>query len=79
MREVSIRELRDALSSLEQMVEREGELVVTRHGRPLAKVVGLHPSREVPTHAELRAGIAYSPVGSEESIRAERDGEAGRE
>ena len=78
MREMSVRQLREALPSLEQIVEQEGELLLTRHGHPVAKVVSLHPCREVPTHADLRASMAYSAVGSEALIRAERDSEAER-
>ena len=76
MREISVRQLREALTSLEQIVEREGELVVTRHGRPLAKVVSLNPARRVPSHADLRASIPPMAVGSEELIRRDREGEA---
>lgn len=77
-RQITIRELREALPALEQLVEREGELVITRHGRPLAKVVSLRPGRRVPTHDDLRASIPPSPVGSEQLIREERDRERGR-
>jgi prevent-host-death family protein len=78
MRQMSIRQLREALTSLEEIVDREGEFVVTRHGRPLAKVVSLHPSRKVPSHAGLRASIAPMTTGSEDLIRRDRASEAGR-
>lgn len=77
MRQMSIRQLREALTSLEEIVDREGELVVTRHGRPLAKVVSLNPCRKAPSHADLRASMARMSVGSEELIRRDRDSEAG--
>lgn len=76
MRQMSIRQLREALTSLEEIVDREGELVVTRHGRPLAKVVGLNPCRKAPSHADLRASIGRMSVGSEELIRQDRDSQA---
>lgn len=78
MRHISIRQLREALTDLEQIVDKEGELIVTRHGRPLAKVVGLSPCREVPSHADLRASIGPMRVASEGLIRQDRDSEAGR-
>ena len=77
VRQMSIRQLREALTSLDQIIEREGELIVTRHGRPLAKVVSLNPRRSAPSHAALRATIAPMVVGSEELIRRDRDSEAG--
>ncbi len=77
MRQMSIRQLRDALSSLEEIVDREGEVVVTRHGRPLAKVVSLNPCRRAPSHADLRSGMGRMSVGSEQLIRWDRDSEAG--
>ncbi len=77
-RQISIRELREALPAIEQLVEREGELVITRHGRPLAKVVSLQPGRRMPTHDDLRASIGTGPVGSEQLIREERDRERER-
>jgi prevent-host-death family protein len=75
MREMSIRQLREALPHLEEIVDREGQLVVTRHGRPLAKVVGLNPSHRAPSHAELRASIDRMTVGSETLVRQDRDSE----
>jgi len=44
MREMSLRELRDSLSSIGEIVERDGEMVLTRHGRPLIKLVPLPPA-----------------------------------
>ena len=75
MREMSIRQLREALTHLEEIVAREGQLVVTRHGRPLAKVVSLNPSHRAPSHADLRASIGHMGVGSETLVRQDRDGE----
>jgi prevent-host-death family protein len=76
MREMSVRELRDSLSSLGDIVEREGEIVLTRHGRPVAKIVPINPTRTVPSHAGLRAGMARMEVGSEVLVRADREGRA---
>lgn len=73
MRSLSVRELRDALSSISQMVESEGEVVLTRHGRPLVKLVPLHPPRNAPSHADLRAGMPRMTVSSEELVRDDRE------
>lgn len=73
MRTMSIRELRGALSSIDEIVERDGGVVLTRHGRPLVRLVPLNPSRSAPSHADLRAGMPYLGVPSEDLIRADRE------
>ena len=69
---MSIRELRTCLTAIGEILERDGEVVVTRHGRPLAKVVPLNPGRTTPSHADLRAGMPYMEVASEDLVRADR-------
>lgn len=70
---MSIRQLRDSLSSLGEIVERDREILITRHGRVLAKLVAPGPSRSAPSHSDLRAGMPYLSVPSEELIRQERE------
>lgn len=72
MRELSIRQIRTALSRIEEILAREGEIVVTRHGRPVARVVPVL-GRELPSHAELRGRMRRLTRASAEVIRAERD------
>lgn len=73
MRTMSIRELRESLSSIGEIVERDGDVVLTRHGRPLVRLVPLNPCRSAPSHADLRAGMPYMAVPSEDLIRADRE------
>ena len=73
MRTMSIRELRGALTSIGEIVEREGDVVITRHGRPLARLVPLNPCRSAPSHADLRASMPFMGVPSEDLIRADRE------
>ena len=70
---MSIRQLRDSLSSLGEIVERDREILITRHGRVLAKLVPPGPPRSAPSHSDLRAGMPYLAVSSEELIRQERE------
>jgi prevent-host-death family protein len=72
MRKLSIRETRNSLSKLDELLDREKELVVTRRGKPVAKIVSLQRS-EVPTHADLRAETARLARSSAELIREDRD------
>ncbi len=73
MREMSIRELRDSLSSIGEIVERDGEVLLTRHGRPVVKLVAVNPCRTAPGHADLRANMPRMAIPSEELIRADRE------
>jgi len=73
VRSMSIRQLRDSLSSLGDIVERDREILITRHGRVLAKLVATGPSRSAPSHSDLRAGMPYLSVPSEELIRQDRE------
>jgi antitoxin (DNA-binding transcriptional repressor) of toxin-antitoxin stability system len=68
MRTLSVRELRVALADLEQLVAREGEIVITRGGKPIARIL-----RWVPSHAEFRSRMPRLEVGSEVLIRQDRD------
>jgi len=70
---MSIRELRDSLSELDEIVEREQEILVTRHGRAVAKVTPVSPRRPTPSHADLRAGMPFQSVSSEDLIRQDRE------
>ena len=73
MRSLSIRELRAALPELEQVLSREGEVTVTRHGQPIAKLVASQTTVEMPSLAELRASMPFMEVPSEVLLREERD------
>lgn len=73
MRELSIREMRAELGRLGQLLETEGEIVITRHGDAIARVLPLGPPRKRPRHDELRASMPRLERGSEELIREDRD------
>lgn len=73
MRRISIREIRSALSNVEEMLESEGELIITRHGRPVARVLPVDRLRPVPSRRDLRQSLPPMPIQSEDLIRRERD------
>lgn len=73
MKEIPVREMRAVLARLEDVVEREGELVVTRRGKAVARVLPVGRSREMPSHAELREAMPYLDIPSADLIRADRD------
>jgi antitoxin (DNA-binding transcriptional repressor) of toxin-antitoxin stability system len=73
MRELSIREMRTELGRLGQLLESEDELVITKHGRAIARILPLGSRRKRPSHAELRKKMPRLATGSEVLVRADRD------
>jgi prevent-host-death family protein len=73
MKSLSIREIRKELAELDELVSREGEVVVTRRGQPIARLLPLRSKRRMPSHADLRAKMPRLKVGSERHVRNERD------
>lgn len=73
MKTLSIREIRKELAQLDDLIAREGEVVVTRHGEPIARLLPLRSKRKMPSHADLRASMPRLRKGSEKHVRAERD------
>jgi prevent-host-death family protein len=74
MRSLSIRQVRAALSDLENLVEQEGELLITRHGKPVAKIVAVQPRKKLPSHKAFRATMPFQEIPSQFLIREDRDG-----
>lgn len=70
---LTIREARAALTRLEEVLRREGEVVVTRRGRPIARLLPIRGPKPVPSHADLRAATGRLTVRSEVLVRADRD------
>ena len=59
--EVGVRELHDRLSEYLERVEGGGKIVVTRRGRPVARLSGL---AERPLDALSRRGLVRMPEGT---------------
>lgn len=72
MRTLSIREMRGALGKLDEILVEEREIIVARRGRAIARVLPIHPVREMPSHADLRAQMPRLS-SSAELIREDRD------
>ena len=69
--EVGVRELHDRLSEYLGRVEEGGEVVVTRRGRPVARLSGLG---ERPLEALSRRGLVRMPQGARSARSAEVKG-----
>ena len=73
MKELNIREMRANIGRLDELVAAEGELVVIRRGRPIARILPMAQDRQFPDHADLRKRMARLQTPSAELIRAGRD------
>jgi antitoxin (DNA-binding transcriptional repressor) of toxin-antitoxin stability system len=74
MRQVTVREMREMLPTIEAALEADGEIVLTRRGRPIARLMALteNPPARLST-ASLRARTKPLAVPSEVLLRQERD------
>lgn len=73
MRRLSVREMRDKVGRLGEILEVEGEVIVTTRGRPIARVLPVSRETRMPSHRDLRTAMDPLDHGSEEEIRADRD------
>jgi len=73
MRKLTIREARQSLSHLDRLLAVEEEVMITRRGDPIAKVVQVGRKRPIPSHRDLREGMKRMHKGSETFLRKDRD------
>ncbi len=73
MKKLTIREARQSLSRLDQILAVEGEVTITRRGREIARVVPLSGGVSIPSHRDLRRKTALMAKGSEQLVREDRD------
>ena len=76
MKTLGVREMRASYGTLEAALKEEGEVILTHHGKPFARVLPINapiPPRKMPSLAEHRAKIPYQKTPSEVLIREDRD------
>ncbi len=73
MKKLSIREARQALTHLDRLLAVEDEVMITRRGEPIAKVIQIGRKRPIPSHRDLRDGMKRMHKGSETLLREDRD------
>lgn len=57
MKQLTIREARAALTRVDELLAREPEVVITRRGKPIARLLPISRARNRPSHAALRASM----------------------
>ena len=76
MKTLGVREMRASYGALESALKEEGEVILTHHGKPFARVLPyeepVSPKR-MPSNAALRAKMPFQTIPSEVLIREDRD------
>lgn len=76
MKNLNIREIRQELAHLDELLAREGEVILTRHGKPIARVLPIvqeSGTLHLPSLKWLRDKMTPQEAGSEGFIREDRD------
>jgi len=71
---MTIREARASMGRLDEILQRRGDVLITRRGKPIARVSAVEDMRlEVPSHDDLRCLMPRMRLGSEKLLREERE------
>ena len=73
MKNMSIRETRQALTQLDHLLAEEGEITITRRGGPIARIIQIDRKRAIPSHRDLRQSMPRIKQSSEKLIRKDRN------
>ncbi len=74
MKRLTIRQARENLTDLERLLAKEGEVMITRRGTPVARLLPVGVRRKpMPSHRKLREKMMRLRVPSERLVREERD------
>ncbi|MHB8743771.1 MAG: type II toxin-antitoxin system Phd/YefM family antitoxin [Sulfuricaulis sp.] len=74
MKHVGIKQARQHLPDLIDQVEAGEEILITRQGKPVAKLVSAPTTaKQLPSLEEFRRGIGHSGTPSAQLLREERD------
>ncbi|MCC5886449.1 MAG: prevent-host-death protein [Gammaproteobacteria bacterium] len=65
--------MRANLGRLDELLDEAGELIISRRGKPIARVLPMSQHRQRPSHSDLRERIAKLSKPSANATRAERD------
>ncbi len=72
MQQLNIRQMRNLLGKLDQLIEEEQEIVVIRHKQAIARILPMQTAKKRPCHRELRQ-LTQPVTNSVDLIRADRD------
>lgn len=73
MTQLSVRAIRAELTRIDRLLALRGEVLLTRRGKPVARLLPVRQAARPASHADLRRRMKRLAVGSEFYLRAERD------
>ncbi len=73
MQTLSIREMRNQLGKLDSIIREEHELIITKHNKPVARILPIKETKERPSHKVLRDTLPYQKMNSDMLLRTDRD------
>ena len=73
MKNLNIRQARQALPHLKQILATEGEIIITKRGEPVARLMQIGSNLPMPSHRDLRKKMPRMRKSSSQLIRADRD------
>ena len=73
MQTLSVREMRNQLGKLDELLAREQEIIITRHNTPLARILPIKGKKKRPSHKSLRDSLPYQDIASEILQRIDRE------
>jgi antitoxin (DNA-binding transcriptional repressor) of toxin-antitoxin stability system len=73
MKKLNIREARQSLARLEEILTDEGEVTIMRRGKAVARVIPVKKNRPMPSHRNLRMEMPRLRKESARLIREDRD------
>jgi antitoxin (DNA-binding transcriptional repressor) of toxin-antitoxin stability system len=65
--------MRNQLGRLDALIAEENELIVTRHNKPVARILPIKGEKSRPSHKDLRDRLPYQETGSEVLQRQDRE------
>jgi len=72
MKTLNIRQFRASVGQLDQLVEKSGEIIITRNGKRILRVLPMHEKHMRPDHKDLRSKMPLLKTLSSTHIRQER-------
>ena len=73
MKTINVRELRNDIPRLREILAKEHELLLVSNGEPVARILPAPKKRNVPSLAALRARMPMVEVPVEVLLREDRD------
>jgi antitoxin (DNA-binding transcriptional repressor) of toxin-antitoxin stability system len=65
--------MRKQLGKLDTLIAKERELIITRHNKPVARILPITGEKKKPTHKALRDRLPYQEISSEDLTRKDRE------